>query len=276
MEIAAYLASIGLPPIGGSALPNASSLEWLANVADDLQLDARIIDYWQGGRPVSNALADYFSALGFEIPEEPVERWQIGSSCGIVATDAVTTMRKAEESEVGGWKDADTTNATHRSVLKAANERQNEWAKPSEHLSASTLRRNPIHTRNLWTNEVEALTKQSWQRMKAPEPPEAEGPPCARCGLDHASSGCPSFQRTRGFFERETVAVGALDSAYARIARDLHKIANATDNEMQQYARAPWPKYIISNTSRLTEGSGAHWFVIAYSIQRHSDAMDVE
>ena len=72
------------------------------------------------------------------------------------------------------------------------------------------------------------------------------------------------------------MTVGALDSAYARIARHLHKIATATDDEMQQHTHAPWPQYIISNTSRLTEGSGVHWFAIAYSIQRRSDAMDVE
>ena len=267
---------IGLPPIGQNALPDPSSMVWLAGVAEDLELEARVIDYWRGGRPVSGALADYFRALGFEIPDEPVKRWQLGSSCGIVASDVVTTMRKAEEGQEGGWKDVDTTGATDQSIIKLANERQDEWADPSERLATSVLRRNPFHTRDLCTSEIQVLGLKSWRRVREEEPAENPGPPCARCDEDHASSNCPHFTRRRGRWESETVTVGGLDQAYAQISRDLHKMATASDDEIRRYARAPWPRYFISNTSRMGEGAGVHWFTIAYSIRRRKDPVAME
>ena len=244
-----YLESLGLPPIGNVDSAKIASLPWLDTA--DLELSARVIDYWQGGHAVSTKLADYLCCLGFEVPAEPVKRWQTGVSCGIVAAEAVTIMREAEQQEAGGWLEADTTGATDLQVIKAANQSQREWARPEELLSPQVLRRNPAHTRFLVTSDVHCLTTQRWKQVKAPRPDEDLGPPCARCDQDHESKACLHFNSRRGNrFGNDTVTVTPLDAAYAQIVRELHAAATADPFAAGYLKHAPWPRYLISNNKK--------------------------
>ena len=155
------------------------SLPWL-RYTPDLELHARVIDYWQDGHTISGKLAAYLRNLGFEVSAEAVERWQIGASCGIVAAEAVVIMRLAEQGSAGAWQHAMTTGATKATVLKSTNQRQTEWARSEECVDEESLRRQPTRTRFLWTDEVLSLVHKSWDKVRAPVPDEAEGPPCAR------------------------------------------------------------------------------------------------
>ena len=102
----------------------------------------------------------------------------------------------------------------------------------------------------------------------APAPPETEGPLCARCEEDHASSTCPHFQQRRGRRASEMLQVGPLDSAYVRVLRDLHRVASVSAADAALGERCdPWPRYFIVNTSKSGAG-GVHWFTLAYSIRR--------
>ena len=259
--------SLGLPPMGTS---DGEAPLWLTRAHNSLELLLRTPDYWQDGLAVSGALASYWRSLGFLVEAEPVTEWQRGVSCGIVAADAVTTMRLAEQRQTGGWFEADTTRATDINVIKDANRRQLEWARAEECLSARALRSDPARTRFLKTDEVRALATQSWRRVGAPPVDEEEGPPCARCdNADHISADCPHFSHRRGRYDSETLTVGALDSAYAQIARELHAVATATDAEtLGRQRHAVWPRYFISNNKKGGDGMGEHWFTVAYSIRR--------
>ena len=268
----ALYASLGLPPMGSYANPaQFTSLLWL-NTTDDLELHARVIDYWQRGHTESGALAHYLRRLGFVVETEPVKCWQRGVSCGIVAADTVTSMRLAEQRQAGGWLEADTTGATDINVIMDANGCQEEWARPEDCFSAHRLRRDPALTRYLTTDEVHLLAGLSWSRVRAPPAGEEQGPPCARCDkADHKSSECPHFPRCRGGRnDSESLTVGALDSVYAQIARELHAITTVgPDSDAAGFQRRTvWPKYFISNNKKGGVGSGEHWFTVAYSIRR--------
>ena len=175
-------------------------------------------------------------------------------------------MRCANWQRAGGWLEADTMGATHCNVIKAANKNQQAWANPGNCFSQQELRRNPAKTRNLLSTEVSLLASQSWREAL---PDEEQGPPCARCDKDHTSQDCPSFKHQRGHFISETFNVRTLDAAYAQIARDLHRVATADDPDiLGQQKHMPWPHYIISNNKKGGDGTGEHWFTVAYSIRR--------
>jgi hypothetical protein len=261
------LESLGLPEIGVVDLTTVALLPWLKT--DDLELSARVIDYWQGGHAVSLKLAAYLRSLGFAVPAEPVNKWQRGASCGIVASKTVTIMRSEEQAPHNeGWYKADTTHSTDPNVIKEANRKQREWARPEELISERALRSDPAKTRFLMTDEVHSLATKMWQSVAAPLPAEDQGPPCARCDGDHKSSSCTEFDRRRGRAVSETLTVGPLDAAYAQIVRDLHAAATPDAAAAGRNKHAPWPRYFICNNKKGGDGTGEHWFTVAYSIRR--------
>ena len=188
-----------------------------------------------------------------------------------MAAKVVTTLRTAGQVKGGNWLKADTRAATDKEVIVAANRCQSVWAKPSEFLPAAAVRRDPARTRFLWVDEVMGLASMQWKEEQKLQklPPEADGPPCARCDMDHETLKCPHFNRPRGVQSRENLTAGTLDSAYVRIMNDLHTMATTTPAANAPPNRASkllWPQYHIVNTCTGTS-SGEHWFTVAYSIR---------
>ena len=224
---------------------------WLTTCSTELELQVRFVDFWGGGTSKTHELRTYLERLGFDASTSDFSQQQTGVSCGIVAAMAVVAMRLAQQD----WRTADVTGAAAVTQVRRANERQDLWAdhrgngsNSDSRFSMEQLQADPGRTRFITNFEVERLER------GPPPPPEAPGPPCARCGHSHVSSTCPLYSQPCFAGSDPWLTVGTFDAVRARIVRDLHAVATGVQSPAMS-------TYCVSNTELSATRSGQHWFV---------------
>ena len=116
-----WLDGKGLPRIGRSdllPLPPCELPVWLNTAQRRLSMQARIVDYWAGGRLADEYIAAYLRNLGFSVTTDYAAR-QLGSSCGYIAARvAVCTGSRGSQ-----WSDVNTSGAVDQVWISDGNQR---------------------------------------------------------------------------------------------------------------------------------------------------------
>ena len=114
-------------------------------------------------------------------------------------------------------------------------------------------------TRMISNIEVEAVANGLW-RATAILPPEPLGPPCARCGMDHATGSNECLIRERVVTLGSSLSADSLDSLLRHIARDVHAAA------CSELPRPYLFRTAMPNTCWSVQ-LGEHWFACAWSVE---------
>lgn len=228
--------------------------QWLSEAG--LELHARIVDYWAPST-TWRATRVFLERLGFHVTTETAAESgveQLGSSCGIVASEAAVTMKLAGED----WKLTDVSGAADREVVSRANLCQDKWAEQAEpchhcngcrsagdsgqcreprdlRFTPEQLMEDAYRTRFMQTTEVHRLARLAWA-LQLNDPSDAT----------HIG---------------DWLTVCALDSAVLQVARDVRAAATSGLDHSSRW------RCIISNT-QTSDCRGHHWFTLAYSIRR--------
>ena len=89
---------------------------WLETAQPRLILQATIVDYWDGGRPADEYIADYLRNLGFSVATDCAAE-QLGCSCGYTAARvAVCTGRQGSQ-----WSGVSTYDAVDQVWISDGN-----------------------------------------------------------------------------------------------------------------------------------------------------------
>ena len=223
--------------------------EWLANA--NLTMRARIVDYYEPAL-AKFQLRDYLERLGFEVKTDTSEH-QLDRACGIVGVAASMIMAGTPNSNgetADDWWMAETADAASEDHVWWANVEQAQWKPEEAHFSNRTLQKNPLSTRNLWTDEVRRLAELRWQ----PYAPEG----AVEKSLD------------------EWLTITFLDATLFFIVKHLHEVATAVEGAPEAVFHEPM-RCIIANTDisasieegrDLEFGEGQHWFTVAYDISK--------
>ena len=123
--------------------------------------------------------------------------------------------------------------------------------------SEETLCLHPTNTRFLWTDEVSCLATQKCgggsehrRQLRRRDLHVLAATRWTTCRLPARTL---TVAVARGHTENETLTVCSLDTALAEIVRTLHHIVTTQGAAAGADRRAPWPRYIISNTHAPAE-----------------------
>lgn len=234
------LAKLELPPF--NATPTGAPPSWLRR----LVVRTRVIDYLGNhGSDVARSVHGYLLHLGatsvFTNANGNLRLHQIGVSCGIVAPRAAVDMRSANER----WQTVDTSRAVEQQWITLAN-------------SVIANEGQGSHgTRFVSETEVMFLANQFWASAQGDQP-EDPGPPCARCGEDHATADCEAFVgRVTHSASTWLKDVTSYDYGMRQIAEDLRRVVST--------GMPTWSVRVL-NTEDSTQ-RGMHWFTVAYSAE---------
>ena len=239
----AFFANKSLPYIERAVGPKPA---WLRRIAD---LRIRVTDFYTDGnvppRPncaTTSRIVSYGAWAGATLKADHAAI-QIGHSCGVVCARGGVDMANAGHR----WFDVPLERCVERQWILQANE-----------VLASSRPLNNDGTRFIYETEVKTLA-QHWRLVENIEnlSAEAPGPPCARCGEQHASADCPHRPaRLPDVF----ASVTTCDYGLREIMTDLERVADTGEAIELPIIRA-----LNTDDSRT---SGSHWFAVAYTARR--------
>ena len=111
----ARIEELGLPPLK-QPLMTGQLPSWLSHVLPQLELRARVVDYWADQNVASQNVVDYFRNLGFEVSLDR-DAQQEPSTCAFVAARVVNDLHAAGET----WATCNVRRAADHHWVQAGN-----------------------------------------------------------------------------------------------------------------------------------------------------------
>ena len=208
-------------------------------------------------------MADYLVALGFQVDYD-CSKQQIGASCGVVAARVALDLHACAD-----WLHQNVQRAVDQEWITRANialadkyqEARDEAVTERHRLNCE--RKHQLFQRlgeeTCFISESDVHHLATVWSTPIPEV-ETAGPPCHRCGGDHATAACDQYPMPRLAVQPSSLwlEVSSLDFIGRKVCDDLH--ACATGGLVLPLALR------ISNTE-TSDSRGYHWFTVAYSIE---------
>ena len=259
---------MGLPPTMRRPDANATRApQWLQNARATFVMRARIVDFYHHAQSINNLVRSYLEFLGFTVSMDH-SATQIGVSCGHVCARNMCLLHLAgpafgevdlHDSVDGKW----ITEGNAKLVPGATNlletlEAQGPCANAERYEAARKRERLTDYPDNsLFTSMSEVqLMARHWLAC------EREHQQLPRCRVEE----CPSCRDNTCI-----QSITSLDYTLQHIAQDVqsmhqHGTMEPSSPQLVNCQHAPL-RLRVSNTCRANE-TGAHWFSIAYSIER--------